>query len=144
MYLIIIFHLKHNVQAILQVGEYGFTHASQIWTCHVEHPTIITCKGRNEFGDYNNPHLLGFMIPCFQHLHCVCQNCHLELVQTNIVNIQHLVGNPFIYNHSLCNYVQLNVAYDYKWLLMWQLFKFGWILVFLSTRLQLWPISSFQ
>ncbi len=56
-----------------------------------EHPIVITCIGRNEFGGYNNPHLLGLTIPCLQHLHCVCQNCCLDLVQTNIENIQHLV-----------------------------------------------------
>jgi len=41
--------------------------------------------------------------------------------------------NPVICNLFLCNYVQLNVAYDYKRLPMWLFFKFGWILVFFST-----------
>jgi len=75
------------------VDEDGFTHACKICTCHVEHPIIITCKGNNEFGGYNNLHLLGLTIPCLQHLRCVCQNCCLELVQTNIENIQHIVEN---------------------------------------------------
>jgi hypothetical protein len=30
--------------------------------------------------------------------------------------------------------MQLNVAYNYKWMLMQLVFKFGWILVFLSTN----------
>jgi hypothetical protein len=41
--------------------------------------------------------------------------------------------NIVVCNHSLCDYVWLNVTYDYKWLLMWLFFKFGWILVFFST-----------
>jgi hypothetical protein len=50
--------------------------------------------------------------------------------------------NPIICNLSMCDYVQLDIACDYKWLPMQLLFKFGWTLVFFSTRLRLWPISS--
>ncbi len=42
--------------------------------------------------------------------------------------------NHVICNHSMCNYVRLNVAYNYEWSPMWLFFKFGWILVFFSTN----------
>ncbi len=41
--------------------------------------------------------------------------------------------NHVVCNHSLSDYMQLNVAYNYEWLPMQLFFKFGWILVFLST-----------
>jgi hypothetical protein len=41
--------------------------------------------------------------------------------------------NLVICNHSLYDYVWLNVAYSYEWLLMWLFLKIGWILVFFST-----------
>jgi hypothetical protein len=52
--------------------------------------------------------------------------------------------NHVICNHSLCDYVWLNVTYDNEWWPMQLIFKFGWILIFLSTKLWLWPISSFN
>jgi hypothetical protein len=45
-------------------------------------------------------------------------------------------------NMSLSDYMQPNITCDYKWLPMQLLFKFGWNLVFVSTKLRLWPISS--
>jgi len=48
---------------------------------------------------------------------------------TNIMNTSR---NHVVSNHSLCKYMQLNVAYNYKWLLMQLFFKFGWILVILQ------------
>jgi hypothetical protein len=49
------------------------------------------------------------------------------------MNVHVISRNLVVYNHSLCNYVRLNVTYNYEWLAMWLFFKFGWILVFLST-----------
>jgi hypothetical protein len=52
------------------------------------------------------------------------------------------IKNLVICNPSMCDYVQTNVACDYKRLPMQVLFKFEWSLVFFSIRLWLWPISS--
>ncbi len=52
----------------------------------------------------------------------------LQYVMPHAITNKNLV----ICNHSLCNYVQLNVTYDYKWLPMRLFFKFEWILVVLS------------
>jgi hypothetical protein len=46
------------------------------------------------------------------------------------IGCKYINRNNVVCNHSLCNYVWLNVVYKYKWLLMWLLFKFGLILVF--------------
>jgi hypothetical protein len=52
--------------------------------------------------------------------------------------------NFVVCNPSLSDYVQPNVTCDYKWLPMQLFLKFGWSLVFFSTRLRLWLISSFN
>jgi hypothetical protein len=41
--------------------------------------------------------------------------------------------NLVICNHSMCDYVRLNVAYNYEWLPKRLFFKFEWILVLFST-----------
>jgi hypothetical protein len=69
---------------------------------------------------------------------CTCQNLHSSicLIQMKCkfwFQYTFTNKNLVICNHSLCDYVCLNVAYDYEWLPMWLFFKIEQILVFLST-----------
>jgi hypothetical protein len=67
---------------------------------------------------------------------------HVNMDWKIIVKTTPTTRNLVVYNPSLCNYMQLNVTCDYKWLLMQLFFKFGWSLIFFSIRLRLWFISS--
>jgi hypothetical protein len=53
-----------------------------------------------------------------------------HIIQHGVIGCKYINRNNVVCNHSLCDYMWLNVAYKYKWLLMRLLFKFGWILVF--------------
>jgi hypothetical protein len=55
--------------------------------------------------------------------------------------ITNITRNLIICNPSMYDYMQPNVIYNYKWLPIQLLLKFGWSLVLFSTRLRQWPIS---
>jgi hypothetical protein len=69
---------------------------------------------------------------------------HVGMDRKTIVETTPTTRNLVVCNPSMCDYVQPNVACNYKWLPMQLFFKFGWSLVFFSTRLQLWLISSLK
>jgi len=61
-------------------------------------------------------------------LSCIIVFNYTKQLYTSLqVGIHFTSKNIVIYNHSLCDYVQLNVTYDYEWSLMQLFFKFGWI-----------------
>jgi len=72
----------------------------------------------------------------------LCLHNHIDLFLIIMFMFIYTIRNLVVGNPSLCDYVQSNLTCNYKWLPMQLLFKFGWNLVFFSTRLQLWPISS--